>query len=148
MTKKEWYSVNVGTKVWMKHNTIEWVDNVAKTKEVHLTGVVKRLNSNHSQVLIDWGDSENWYGRLGIELVEPLTENIKPKTMNYTDETLQPFGKYKGKKLKEVPPSTLLWYLDNIPNLHEGFRVYIENKKPELELLIAHEKQQRRLNSK
>jgi uncharacterized protein (DUF3820 family) len=68
--------------------------------------------------------------------------------MNYSDTTIMPFGTHKGKPLKDVPPATLLWFLTGIPNLHEGFRVYIENKKPELELLIAHEKQQRRLNSK
>lgn len=68
--------------------------------------------------------------------------------MTYTDQTLQPFGKYKGLPLEEVPPATLLWYLDNIPNLHEGFKTYIQNKKHELELLVTHEKQQRRLNSK
>lgn len=148
MTKNQWYNIRVGSKVWKNHNDIEWVDGVSKIKQVKLTGVVKTINSNCSQVLVDWGNSEIWYGRLGIELEEPLTENIKPKTMTYTDQTIMPFGKYKGLPLVEVPPSTLLWYLDNIPNLHEGFRLYIENKKAELELLVAHEKQQRRLQSK
>lgn len=68
--------------------------------------------------------------------------------MTYTDQTKMPFGKYKGLPLIELPPATLLWYLDNIPNLHDGFKTYISNKKAELELLVAHEKQQRRLNAK
>jgi len=148
MTKKQWDSVYVGTKVWMKHNTIENVNGDVKTKEIYLTGIVKRVNSNRSQVLVDWGDNEIWYGRLGIELVDALPENTNSKTMTYTDQTKMPFGKYKGLPLIEVPSSTLLWYLDNIPNLHDGFKTYISNKKAELELLVAHEKQQRRLSAK
>ena len=71
MTKKEWHSIRIGTMVWKKHNDIKWEEGGSYyTKEVYLTGVVKRINSNFSQVLVDWGDNEIWYGRLGIELVK------------------------------------------------------------------------------
>ena len=72
MTKKEWYSLVVGSKVWKKHNDLEWTDGKCVSKEVYLYGSVIRLNSNRSQVLVIWDgrDSDGtWYGRLGIELV-------------------------------------------------------------------------------
>lgn len=73
MTKKQWSSIRIGTKVWKQHTDLKWVGQGVRsliTQTVYLTGVVKRINSNHSQVLVDWGDNEIWYGRLGIELVE------------------------------------------------------------------------------
>ena len=71
MTKKEWTTVRQGTKVYKKHTDLKWdEDGVCVTVEKYLTGIVKRTNSNHSQVLVDWGDNEIWYGRLGIELIK------------------------------------------------------------------------------
>lgn len=33
--------------------------------------------------------------------------------MEYTDESIMPFGKFKGDKLEDVPAWHLLWLLDN-----------------------------------
>jgi len=72
MTKKEWSSLRTGTRVYKKHTDLKWDENGKCTSfERYLTGVVKRTNSNHSQALVDWGDNEIWYGRLGIELINP-----------------------------------------------------------------------------
>ena len=38
-----------------------------------------------------------------------LSSNIEP----YNDESLMPFGKYKGTKLKNVPDSHLIWLYNN-----------------------------------
>lgn len=71
MTKKEWSSIRIGTAVYKKHTDLKWDEAGECTSFEHiLVGVIKRINSNHSQVLVDWGDNEIWYGRLGIELVK------------------------------------------------------------------------------
>jgi len=68
MTKKQWkdkWNSWPGTRV--THKTWKIVDT--KPVDVILHGVVVKSNSNGSQVLVKWDDSdyESWYGRLGIE---------------------------------------------------------------------------------
>lgn len=41
-----------------------------------------------------------------------------------TDESLMPFGKYKGKKMAEIPDYYLLYMWDNF-NLRDPLRQYI-----------------------
>jgi glutamine cyclotransferase len=77
MTKKQWQNITVGTKVWMKHNGLEWVDGKCLPKTVYLTGVIKRINSNRSQALVDWGDNEIWHGRLSLELMDSFPNDIQ-----------------------------------------------------------------------
>lgn len=67
--------------------------------------------------------------------------------MTYTDDTLMPFGSNKGVKLKDLKPHYLLWIYKNVPNLHLNFKVYIDSVRPKLELMSAHEKQQRKLKT-
>jgi len=76
MTKKQWNNITVGTKVWMKHNGLEWVDGKCLPKTVYLIGVIKRINSNGSQALVDWGNNEIWYGRLSLELMDSFPNQI------------------------------------------------------------------------
>lgn len=63
MTKSEWNKSFKGTRVTMK----TW-----KPVDVILNGTIVRSNSNHSQVLVKWDETDNeiWYGRLGIELIK------------------------------------------------------------------------------
>lgn len=70
MTRKQWYGITEGTRVWMKHNDLQWVNGKCVSKTVYLTGVIKRINSNGTQALVDWGDSQMWYGRLSLELID------------------------------------------------------------------------------
>lgn len=57
--------------------------------------------------------------------------------MKYTDETLMPFGKFKGKKLANVDADYLMWWYRE--NRHQGhpLQKYIEEN---LEVLKAQEK--------
>jgi uncharacterized protein (DUF3820 family) len=41
-----------------------------------------------------------------------------------TDTTLMPFGKYRGKKMIDVPALYLIWLLDNGCD-HQGLKAYI-----------------------
>lgn len=78
MTKKQWQNITVGTKVWMKHNGLEWVDGKCLPKTVYLTGIIKRINSNGSQALVNWGgDNEIWHGRLSLELMDSFPNDIQ-----------------------------------------------------------------------
>jgi hypothetical protein len=52
--------------------------------------------------------------------------------VRYTDKTLMPFGAHKGIALANVPAGYLLWCLDNMNNLSESLRAYIEENKPGL----------------
>jgi uncharacterized protein (DUF3820 family) len=61
--------------------------------------------------------------------------------MNYTDETLMPFGRWKNTKLANVSPNYLLWIYDNIPNLHEGFKKYIDDNRQLLNIEALAQKQ-------
>jgi hypothetical protein len=44
-----------------------------------------------------------------------------------TDESIMPFGKYKGEKMANVPPEYLLWMLENL-NSRYGSIIYNELK--------------------
>jgi len=58
-----------------------------------------------------------------------------------TDESLMPWGKHKGEKMANIPPSYLLWLLDN--NKCGGeVKKYIEDNKETLVKEIAYEKKQ------
>ena len=53
--------------------------------------------------------------------------------MVLTDESIMPFGKYKGKEMANVPASYLLWIYDEwtLPNprfgfVHQEVKAYIE----------------------
>lgn len=50
-----------------------------------------------------------------------------------SDETIMPFGKYKGEFIANVPAKTLLYYYDNY-NLHGDVKLYIDQNKEMLEL--------------
>ena len=56
--------------------------------------------------------------------------------MRYTDETLMPFGKFKGTKLANVPADYLLYCYREF-SLQEPLKMYIEEH---LEILKAEEK--------
>jgi uncharacterized protein (DUF3820 family) len=43
----------------------------------------------------------------------------------YTDESLMPFGKYRGVKLANVPASYLI-FLSHIKDLEIGLKIYIK----------------------
>ena len=46
----------------------------------------------------------------------------------YTDATIMPFGKHKGKKLIDVPAHYLIWlYEFNEPLRHEQLKEYIQD---------------------
>jgi len=59
MTKTQWRSLRIGTKVTMTRDGKIYI------------GEIIRTNSNGSQMLVRWDGSltEIWYGRLGIELL-------------------------------------------------------------------------------
>jgi len=76
MTKKEWSSLTIGSKV--RTETLVFsheLNGVGQRKLVskQITGKVRRFNSNCSQVLVEWIEEpmDRWYGRLGLELVQP-----------------------------------------------------------------------------
>jgi len=52
--------------------------------------------------------------------------------MKYTDTTLMPFGKYKGKELQDIPASYLLWLYNEGLN-HLQLKEYIEDNMEVLE---------------
>ncbi len=45
--------------------------------------------------------------------------------MDVTDESMMPFGKYKGEKLANVPAEYLLWLYEN-NKVYGGIKKYIE----------------------
>jgi len=58
--------------------------------------------------------------------------------MTYTDDSIMPFGKYKGRRLEDVPAGYLIWLYDN--GLDRGpLREYIEENKDALEKEISKE---------
>lgn len=44
---------------------------------------------------------------------------------NWTDNTIMPFGKHKGKALANVPTEWLLWYNEFSTNQHPSLMQYI-----------------------
>lgn len=56
-----------------------------------------------------------------------------------TDESIMPWGKYKGEKIANVPPEYLIWLLDN--NKCGGeVKKYIEDNKSNLQQEINYNK--------
>ena len=53
--------------------------------------------------------------------------------MTYTDDSLMPFGKYKGQKLANVPDSYLIWLHNNtdFKRLDSGLMMYIQDNFPQ-----------------
>jgi uncharacterized protein (DUF3820 family) len=47
-------------------------------------------------------------------------------TVEITDATPMPFGKYKGKPMVEIPAKYLLWLYDNNCD-HDGVRKYLNS---------------------
>lgn len=41
------------------------------------------------------------------------------------DDSLMPFGKYKGKEMQDVPARYLLWLYENNPNLSLNVKRYV-----------------------
>lgn len=59
-----------------------------------------------------------------------------------TDESIMPFGKYKGKALANVPAKDLIWYYENLSYLNgTPLETYIEEN---LEVLKAEVKRNKR----
>lgn len=50
----------------------------------------------------------------------------------FTHDDLMPFGKHKGKKLRDVPASYLLWWQDQEPEKFLGLLAYIVEHEEEL----------------
>lgn len=59
--------------------------------------------------------------------------NFKQSNMNYTDESLMPFGKHKELPLEEVPASYLIWLEEqlgqktNMNNTERALLAYIKD---------------------
>lgn len=73
MTKGQWFKLKAGDKVVYK----TWKPVDGKPFDVVLNGTVVRMNSNHSQAFVKFGNDgfESWYGRLTLELPNPIEEN-------------------------------------------------------------------------
>lgn len=66
-------------------------------------------------------------------------EYAEQKTNKFTDETLMPFGKYKGEKLINVPASYLLWLYDN-GKCYGALKEYIEDNLDVLKIELKNKK--------
>lgn len=87
MTKKEWENLKIDDKV-IYFNKIYTINRFS-------------FGCKQAEIISENGH-KTWVGRTSIEYAEQ-------KTNKFTDETLMPFGKYKGEKLINVPASYLLW---------------------------------------
>lgn len=47
--------------------------------------------------------------------------------MTYTDKSIMPFGKYRGKALANIPAEYLIWLEANIKKLDGGLKTYIRD---------------------
>lgn len=54
----------------------------------------------------------------------------------YTDEDIMPWGKYEGRKLKDVPASYLVWLYDRRPLQSVKLQNYIWNSQDALRMEI------------
>ena len=68
MTKREWTDLRTGQRVYKKLNAINPVTRIMEL--VVYSGTTVHFNSNASQVLVKWDNTEHeiWYGRLGLDL--------------------------------------------------------------------------------
>ena len=70
----------------------------------------------------------------GYELIKDLEQIHVETRIQYRYESrpdpystfIMPFGKYRGKKLKDVPVDYLVWILDNFDGLRDTTRTIIE----------------------
>lgn len=60
--------------------------------------------------------------------------------MELTDDSLMPYGKYKGTKMANVPASYLMWLYDN-DKCDEPVKQYIEDNMDVLQIEIKRENQ-------
>lgn len=56
------------------------------------------------------------------------------------DESLMPFGKYKNKRLIDVPAYYLIWAYENIVDLRPDLKGYIESNLDVLRMEIKSKK--------
>lgn len=94
-------------------------------------------------VLIHWEKfktfiSIDWLGshEMGIKPLpkETITKIQNAKKMK--DDSIIPFGKYKGEKLSNVPPDYLIWLYEN-QKCYGELRQYIEDNLPNMKQEIA-----------
>ncbi len=52
--------------------------------------------------------------------------------MTYTDESLMPFGKHRGKKLANIPANYFIDFLDKLKDLDIGLKRYINENRDAL----------------
>lgn len=57
-----------------------------------------------------------------------------------TDESLMPFGKFKGRALANVPAHYLLWVYENVPNLGVSFKAYLQSNMDAIKQEIRNSK--------
>jgi hypothetical protein len=69
-------------------------------------------------------------------------------TIPMTDESPMPFGKYKGKKMSEVPDYYLLWVWDNIQDLRDPLKSYIANNLEAIRVNIQRSQEKKNINKK
>jgi uncharacterized protein (DUF3820 family) len=67
-----------------------------------------------------------------LDFFYPINFNIQIKLIKMNDESIMPFGKYKGEKLANVPAKYLLWLYDQSCNNKELY-AYIEENLDALE---------------
>jgi uncharacterized protein (DUF3820 family) len=54
-----------------------------------------------------------------------------------TDESIMPFGKYKGEAMANIPPDYLLWLLEN-GNTYGDMKQYLEDNRETFKQEIAY----------
>lgn len=52
---------------------------------------------------------------------------------SWHDDTIMPFGKYKGERVGDVPASYLLWWLDEEPESFPELQKYIRDRLQQLQ---------------
>jgi len=60
-----------------------------------------------------------------------------------TDESIMPFGKYKGEKLANVPPEYLLWLYDE-GKCYGELRTYIADNMDSIKAEIEYKNKQKK----
>lgn len=59
-------------------------------------------------------------------------KKVAPKKPEVTEDSLMPFGKFKGATIGSVPASYLLWWADTGPDHHLELLQYILENRREL----------------
>jgi len=60
-----------------------------------------------------------------------------------TDESIMPFGKYKGEKMANIPPDYLLWLYEN-DKCYGEIKTYIKDNIDVIKSEIAYEQKKKR----